>query len=199
MLRSKAPFFLLALLLLGGCGNSDQPTPSPTSAPTSVATAATTSIEGWQEYTSAEGRFTILMPGLPEEQTIAQELAEGVEIEATFARVEANSVTYMVMYTDLPEESLALGEDEFFRQYIDNIVQKVESDSGAEIDKPQEQKITLDGNPGREFTYGAQGQGSRARTYLVGSRHYQIIAAGPMDKLSGDQVTDFLDSFKLTQ
>ena len=199
MLRSKAPFFLLALILLTACGDSDQPTPSPTSAPTSVATSATTSAEGWQEYASTEGRFTILMPGTPIEEVLSQELATGGEIESAVARLEADSVTYMVIYTDLPQESLDLGEDEFFRQYINGVVQNVESQSGVTLDKPQEQKIMLDGNPGREFTYSAQGQGSRTRTYLVGSRHYQIIAAGPMDKLSGDQVTDFLNSFKLTQ
>jgi hypothetical protein len=197
MLRIKAAFLLLALVLLGGCGDS-QPTPSPTSAPTSVDTSATTPAVGWQEYASTEGRFTIRMPGKPIEETLVQETEAGDQIESTVARLEADSVTYMVIYTDLPQASLELGEDEFFRQYIEGVIQNVESQSGVKLDKPQEQKITLDGNPGRDFTYSAQGQGSRTRTYLVGSRHYQTIAAGPMDKLSGDQTTAFLDSFKLT-
>jgi hypothetical protein len=196
---------MLAVALLGGCGNSDEQwqTGSQTPTPTQVRAAATpgqasTSGAVWEEYISEEGGWIALLPGEPEAETLEMETEAGSTVQATYDRVEIGDMTYTIMYVDLPPESLTLSEDEFFSQYIANFVAKVESDAGADLPEPEVRTITLDGQyPGREFTFGVEDFLSRARTYLVEDRQYFIQAAGPKEQVSSDESTRFLESFTL--
>jgi hypothetical protein len=191
MARITHALLLVALVVLPACGGSGDATPTAT--PTQAALTDTT----WQEFRSEDGRYSVLMPGKPEEETISMETDAGA-VEATYARMEVDGVTYMVMYLDPPAESLQLGPDEYFRQYIDGAVQNIESNSGVDIQDPTISEITLDGNPGREFVISVSAENllSRHRTYLVDTRQYLIQATGPVEKVSSDETARYLDSLK---
>ena len=62
-----------------------------------------------------------------------------------------------------------------------------------------EEKVSLDGNPGRSFSADAGANGRlKARIYLVKNRLYQVFVGGSQDKVSDADAQKFLDSFKLT-
>ena len=171
-MRRGILFLLIGLVFLGGCDMGGQ-----------------SSQLQWQEFTSEDGGFSVLMPGKPEEETLRQE-SEGVEIASDMYRVQADNVSYMVLITPLQEEALALDPAEFFDQYRDNILESTK----AEL--KEEKEITLDGNPGRELSLNQPSEVGRQRMYLVDNLLYQTVIGGPEQKVTRD-ATKFLDSFKL--
>jgi hypothetical protein len=198
MTRTIATAAALALALLSGCGDSGGQPRAPQATATTTQAAAAGAV--WEEYASQEGGWTALLPGEPEAEVLETETEAGNPVQATYNRVEIGEMTYMVMHIDLPPESLELSEDEFFDQYIANVVAKVESDSGADLPEPEVRDVTLDGQyPGREYTLGAEDFLSRARTYLVEDRQYVIQAGGPEEQASSDEATRFLESFTLNR
>lgn len=194
-MKRMAAMLAFGLVFLVGCGDSSNPAATATTSTGSPAsaTASTNMGSGWQEFTSQEGRYAVLIPGTPEEQELTAETG----LRAKVARAETEGMTYMVIFSDLPQESLQLGEEEFFKQFQENVVAKVESDSGAKLEKSEAVPITLDGNPGRELTLEAKGQGSRMRIFLVGGRSYQVVASGSSGQLTARETGTFLDSFRL--
>ena len=68
---------------------------------------------------------------------------------------------------------------------------------GGTVDN--EQTISLNGNPGRDFTSTSAKGTVHARVYLAGVRLYQVLAVHTAGSANASQNTAFLNSFKLTQ
>ncbi len=56
----------------------------------------------WEEFSSSEGAFSILMPGAPTEHTNTVNTAVG-PIDAYFFLLEQKDIAYMVGYSDYPD------------------------------------------------------------------------------------------------
>jgi hypothetical protein len=153
-IRSILCVVACGLLLLVGCGQPE-----------------------FKEFASAEGKFTVSLPGTPEEKT---EPVAGTTMTIYFLVVGARA--YAVSFMELP---IPDGEPEEMVQ-----TRLVTSSN-----------ITLAGkHPGRDVV----GQLSdnrgmvRSKIYLSGKRHYQVLVMGPKSFVESAEATKFLDSLALT-
>jgi hypothetical protein len=140
----------------------------------------------WVEFTSKEGRFSVLMPKQP---TVRKQTAPG-SVEVHMFLVEYTAVAYGVLYNDLagkvtdPEKALDDGR-----------AGAVRSSGGVLL---TEKKISLDGYPGREIRIKTRDNIIyTARIYVVGQRFYQIIVTTPEGMDISKPMKKFMDSFKL--
>lgn len=170
--------FLLCLFFMvfaaGGCGKAE-----------------------WKDFTSEAGKFSVQMPGVPEEKTQPVNVAKLGNVNMFTYTLEQSDGAYMAAYNDYPMGLFAqVSPDKVLDGARDGAVGNVE---GGKL--VSEQKITIDGYPGRDIV--AEGtKGSitfviKARIYLVNYRLYQCMAILQKDKSSSIDAAKFLDSFKL--
>ncbi|HLJ94684.1 MAG TPA: DUF1559 domain-containing protein, partial [Gemmataceae bacterium] len=172
------------------------PPPTPPSAPASVASPST---GGWKEFTSKQGGFTVAFPAVPQETNISQKSPQGnVEVHLAMCTMPADQGHYQVTYTDLSEALLKqLGVADAARM-LDNLPQQTKTLLPGAKPPGEMKKITLNGNPGREFTLELPGKGPVLfRVYVVKNRVYQLMAMSAKDPASSPDVQRFFDSFKL--
>jgi hypothetical protein len=168
------PLLLVAGALLAGCGETT-----------------------WSEYSSAEGAFSVLMPGTPTEQTQAQDTEMGT-IDVHSFTFEEGDVAYLVGYNVFPAAVIgAASSDSMLDGARDGQVNAVK---GTLVN---EQKITLGAYPGRELEIQIEDSDGtlslRSRTFLVRDRLYQVMVVGPKGQSTSPDTTKFLDSFKLME
>jgi hypothetical protein len=166
--RSSAVIVTVALLALSGCGG-----PS------------------FKEFSSADGKFKVQMPGTPKETSQTQG-----DVKLKMFIVEEKNGAYAVMYADLP-----------FPEDLPPAVQamslngSVESmTKGANGKKIASSEIKLaDKYPGRSVEADLPDKGGKlnGRIYLVGKRLYQVLVMGKGDFSKSEAATKFLDSFEL--
>jgi hypothetical protein len=146
------------------------------------------------EYTSAEGRFTVRVPGTP--RVTSKE--EGAGSTLFLATVERPSGRYVVAYQDLkaePNEGAAKAQERL-EKARDAATRSVGGTVLA--DRP----ITLAGKyPGRDVTFELPGKEdlTRDRMYLVNGRLFQVTATGRKWWVESADTQKFLDSFRLTE
>jgi DNA-directed RNA polymerase subunit RPC12/RpoP len=144
-------------------------------------------IGNWQTFTSEEGRFSVQMPGKPQESTENQAMWQ-VHI---FSVVRpAQDLGFFVHYYDLTVEKPDVNF--IFRNNV-----RAQLPKGNEV---KEQNITLDGFPGREFTVEAANHVTVIRrAYIVKKRVYLVtVSSSRLQSYQGD-VQKFFDSFKVTK
>lgn len=163
---------LLALVLLSGCGETE---------------------EEWATFESEEGRFSILFPGEPKEQTESVSTAIGT-IETEFFMVEQKDMAYSLNYADYPADIVAASDAGMMLNGAR--MGAVSNVNGELLD---EKEITLDGYPGREIRIEIDEDDIivRARFYLVENRLYVVQALSKKSKASSEEIDEFLDSFEL--
>jgi TonB family protein len=160
--------------------------------------AAELSAASWQEYASAEGRFSILFPGTPKAEVQSVEI-QGGQFQIHVHRLKAIS-EYGVIYADYP---VPVDDPNVAKQVLDEGVKGAVAEVGAAILSVTE--ISLNGYPGRSFKEKLpNGSILKGKMYLVGRRMYQIAVTLPKPDATPDggkadeQLADkFLDSFKL--
>ncbi len=148
----------------------------------------------WVEFTSAAGRFSILFPDKPKENTEPMGAVDAYTVTLqTFAE-------YSVMCADYPEpiENAVVAH---------NILDSgVKSAVAADSQILETKEISLEGNPGKYLKERLpDGKILRAKIFLVGQRLYEIAITTPVE--SGEPVervrfynsvaSKYLDSFKL--
>jgi hypothetical protein len=149
----------------------------------------------WQQVASREGHFFCVMPGSPKAEV--QNVSTMVGNLALHAyTVELDDAAYIVGYTDYPE-SLVRNAD--VQAMLDGARDGAISNVGGRL--VGERQIRLQGNPGREVWLEATVEGQTAlaqlRVYLVGTRLYQTLVAGPKESFSKSDAEKFLNSFIL--
>ncbi len=149
-----------------------------------------------QEFKSEAGRFSVMAPVALEEETQTYEIPEGKVVSHMFAG-DLGGIGYVVVYADNPEEAVRkMDPEKFLDRARDGAVNKVNGKLVTET------KITLEGNPGREFVVEASEAGGeewtiKVRLFLVKNRLYVIDAAFKKGKVELSEVDRFLQSFKL--
>ena len=151
----------------------------------------------WQEYRSQAGRYSVLMPGKPKEQTQSVNSAVGT-LDMHIASYEDRSGAYLIMYTDYPADLVNLDRadamlDGGARGAVENV-------NGNLI---QQQDFPLGNIPGREIEFNAPAQGAqpatrvKVRYFLVNNRMYQVMVVAQQSQGLPVDTQKYLDSFKL--
>jgi hypothetical protein len=149
----------------------------------------------WKEFSSGEGTFSILMPGTPTEKTQKVNTQAGAIDMHLFTLVQ-KGVAYLAIYNDYPEVFVqARNADKMLDGARDGAVSSIQGKLLSEL------IISLDKYPGREIRIEApDGKHTiQTRIYLVKNRLYQVGVVTPKEGSFSEDVTKFLDSFKLLE
>lgn len=155
-------------------------------------------LAGWGEFSSAEGGFTVWMPGKPVESPIPEAARQAFQNAGAsmrlFMHATPKRVVYMASYSDIElDYSDPKAKEDFFEGIRNG---QMMASKGGEL--PSEKVIWLDGHPGREFVIKTPTAIAKIRVYLVGNRFYVIYFITPLniqDRTNDCQM--FFDSFKL--
>ena len=150
----------------------------------------------WVEFSSAEGGFTVSMPGRPDKESVPVNTPGEKTSMYFFSHATPEGLAYVASYADM---KLDLGTASKVTMFLDGVRQgQLQTNKASKL--ISEQAITFEGHPGREFLIETPTGISMSRVYLIGNRVYQLFFVKP----SGYQDTEkrgqrFLDSFKLTK
>lgn len=174
-----ALLFTLAVslgLALAGCGASSDSTG------TSTAGAAKL-----QEFTSQTGRFSVMVPAIPEESVPR----EGVH---DFT-VNQGSAIFSITYNDYPADKIQATDPQVLLDAMRDAVV-----GGGKLDK--ETGISMDGYPGREIIvsdkpYKDVTASVKLHIYLVKNRLYQVQFTWKTGDATGNEMDESMQSFKV--
>ena len=170
--------------------------------PRAKASQVQTSKPEWKEYSSAAGRFSVLFPGNPSEETQVAEVAPGVEMKFNIHKHKAVAEC-SVMYSDYP---MPVDDPAVANRILDAGAKGAAASINAELLELKE--INLDGHPGRYLKERLVSKEiMRAKMYLVGQRLYQVAITTPpeqgmaaeMIKTYAAMADKFLNSFKVVK
>jgi len=145
----------------------------------------------WQEYTSPEGGFTVLLPGKPavSKKAVAS-IADGTDVTEVALQGPPADSWYAVHFYDLTE--LPLDRDAFFNQVKDRTLAAHAGATAA-----ADQVLTILSHTGKEFTIDLGNQQTLTRrVYLVENRVFVISAQQPT--AGAPERTRFFDSFTIS-
>jgi hypothetical protein len=147
----------------------------------------------WREFTSPEGRFTVLLPGRPARDAREIVLA-GARAQMHMISVQVSGMAFGVGYADLPPgadaaRAIADGRDALVR----NIAGRVTA----------ERAIDLDGAPGVEFQADGAAQGTpmrlAARVVVAGDRFYHAVLIARAERAGEVDAALFPGSFRVVR
>ncbi len=151
----------------------------------------------WQELTSHEGGFRVLMRGDP--------LVEKQELETPIGRITGHwystaheDSVFGVGYADYPVDFVRnVPQRELFTTLRESWVKRISGKvQGGDTD------INLESHPGMEYiasgTFNGKNAYLRGRLYLVGNRVFQVVVFGSKESLPLSDVNKFMNSFKLS-
>ncbi len=132
-------------------------------------------------------------PGTP-----ATESKKAGELTLNTAAVEAKGVAFMVIYTDLPAESVKASKSE---EILDNGVKGLVDSFKAKVTKAQPTTFGKEKFPSRNVTAEVKVDATalqlRLSLVLVNNRVYQVLAVGSPDAVGGAATEKFFDSFEI--
>ncbi|PKN59109.1 MAG: hypothetical protein CVU56_01945, partial [Deltaproteobacteria bacterium HGW-Deltaproteobacteria-14] len=175
----------------------DEAAPVEAAKPDEAAPVAAAAPEGFAKYDNEDGHFSVMAPGTPKiDQTTAESVLGPVVYKNVMFPLSDGAL--MVAWGDMPIESAdAETQKSMFDGGRDGMIKSVK---GTLVN---EQDITLDGRPGREWTIEVPGPPeigkiiNHVRTYLDGKRNY-IIQAMHVAGASASRSEYFLGSFTFT-
>jgi hypothetical protein len=146
--------------------------------------------EKWKEYSSAEGRFQVHFPGVPEVGTVPNQKPEMHRVAVK--RPSSDGLGYMCYWT-VKEEPFRDKESEV--AYLKGLQEGAVKSSRGELDG--EKEIELDGLKGREFFVKvSKNNYVRFRAFVSGKHVYTIQVWGKDNEAVQSQDADkFLKSF----
>jgi len=149
--------------------------------------------EDWKPFTSKEGGFTILFPGIPTESKQETKTPAGT-ITVTFFVAEQDSATYIGGFSVFPRETMKARTEE---KRLDNARDGAVAAARGKLEA--ERKFHLKKHPARELLIKGEKGFIRSRIYAVENRLYQTMVMGTKEQMKGKEVTRFLDSFQLAK
>lgn len=175
---------------------TSSPTNTPTATPTPTAASPTPNNDiAWQDYQSAAGKFSLQVPGKPQEQSQEQSTEAG-KVKVNMVITEANNSGYFVGYADVPDQSAAPVDIQ--KSLAESIKSSVTNING-ELKSDQEYK--LGAFPCRDFDAAGKVQTTdvimKGRFCIAENRMYQVFAIGSKDNLDPKDAERFISSFKI--
>ena len=177
-------FWFLIFILLAGCTqNGNDSVENSTVVPANL----------WKRFLSSEGKFSILLPGVPEERTQTMHSSKG-EMEGHVFNVKANiQDLYGLTYADIPP-NIDLGN---LSDYFDRVQTMEAGEKGRIV---FQQDLKLGDFPGREFEFVAGGKANysgRIRIFLANRRLYVLPVIFLTAKPHPADRTIFFNSFTI--
>ena len=148
---------------------------------------------GWTSFTSAEGRFTVLMPAKPKIEVKDTDTTQGNLALHLFSASNDNAY-FLISYNDFPKV------DETNQQAALEAGRTgaIESMGGELV---SERKISIGNSPGLEFRAKKISEGTEiianARLYFVGHRLYQLLVLAYKPHADSPDIQRFLTSLEL--
>ena len=189
-------FLALAIITVGVSLplNAQEHTPRPPSTPSATPVranpapnAATNS--GWANFHSEEGRFSVLMPEIPTDQTETKDTVHGPYTTHLFIVRDTTSV-YLIGWVDY-HPSFNFDRHAELEANRDNFVK------GINATLVSSRRTNIDGYSALEFTAETADRIFKSRVYLVGRRPYQIVIGSPKGLDDSANVNRFFNSFKV--
>ncbi len=148
----------------------------------------------WQEFSSIEGGFSVLMPGTPTKEIEPANPKDGTgDLHQFLLELEGGRVAYAVAYGDVPrvpKQASPSQINQLLNAWRDGTLGK-----GKLI---RERNIKLGSNLGREIEFiGSDGLTYKARIYWVKQRFYILFATATTQADLSQGADKFLNSFKL--
>jgi hypothetical protein len=164
----------LVLLVTQACAQGPSPIPK----------------DRWLEFTSADRRYKLLMPGKPR----WQKPGKGIPTDMRMFLVDLKSGSFMVATTDIPPRLMpGMTVDRRLKSAGQGFAGRI---PGGKL--VSETKVEIDTYPGREFVVKAADMGQYVvRVYLVENRLYLLAAGGKDFTADHADVVKFFSSFKL--
>jgi hypothetical protein len=146
---------------------------------------------GWVKFTHDAGRFSVLLPEIPTEQTETTQTEHGPYTSHLFL-VRALQNVYLIGWVDY-DPSFNFNKQSELDANRDQFVK------GIKATLTSSRTLTLDGYQALEFVAETADRIFRSRVYMVGRRPYQIVIG--MLKENEDQalVNRFFTSFKVRE
>lgn len=146
-------------------------------------------------HTSTDDGFSVGLPAKPTSLKTKQVATVAGTLKVHVMRYDGVSdVVMSVTRTDYPTEFAAVEPAKMFAEMLKEM-------KGADGKVTEEKEIELgkDRHPGRQWRIEANKRVIRVRVYLVGSRLFQVMAAGSKESLTSVYVEDLFDTFELAK
>lgn len=149
----------------------------------------------WKKFSSQNGKFTLLMPGIPEAKESTIDTTVGLLSDHAFllkARQGNYKAAYLISYIDYPSSRLKVSPQQFMEQAWQG---SMGSFGSSNIYKKH---ISLNEYAGIEYQYkGKSGNLVTGRSYLVGKRLYQLTAIMSKEQFGRGDAMKYLGSFRV--
>jgi hypothetical protein len=157
--------------------------------PGTPATNAATDNSGWTKFSSEEGRFSVLMPGVPTKKSETTQSEHGPYTTHLF--ILKGSSVFLIGYVDY-DESFNFNRQTELEMNRDNFVK------GIEARLLETRWLKLSGYQAIEFTAETPERIFKSRVYMVGRRPYQIVIGSPKGVDDSVNVNRFFNSFQVS-
>lgn len=151
----------------------------------------------WQEFSSRAGGFSVLMPGLPKEETNSKDFPVVGKGDFHLFTVQSDLGAFVAAYVEVPglaKQSQSFC-DSFGKGFLANVGEGTARGAGGKV--VNEKDISYGTNPGKEFLIDVPSGQATVRAYFINRRGYELIAA-PGASGTPETVKKFLDSFRIT-
>ncbi|GAB1537888.1 hypothetical protein NUACC21_05430 [Scytonema sp. NUACC21] len=193
--RSLLPLLAAAFLFNASAAVEARPSKRPGAQTQPIAAQPVKS--QWKIFTPPDGRFTVLMPGLPKIESQTQKTHMGeIQVQVFVAQPPNQEVAYLVAYNDFPDNYGQMASPEEVFQDAQNMALKTTQSNLIS----QRDIRSSNGHPGREIEYiNTGGKITRNRMYFAEGRLYQVmvITTKKQQKTISGSMAGYLNSFQV--
>lgn len=158
-----------------------RPTPAPAPTPTDTG--------GWAHFNSPTGKFSVLVPEIPEEKIETTQSEHGPYTTHLFI-VRGERQVYLIGWVDY-DPSFNFNRQSELEANRDNFVK------GVKATLTGTRSLNIDGYSVIEFTADTDDRTFKSRVYMVGRRPYQIVVGYPKGEEDIEVTRRFFNSFKV--
>ncbi|ABA20556.1 conserved hypothetical protein [Trichormus variabilis ATCC 29413] len=193
--------FIAATLVSSGSMIVEARQPQPTSVPAKTAVSQKKPAQPvpseWKLFTAPDGRFSVLMPGIPKQDSQTQKTYMGeINLEVFLAQPPKQEVAYLVVYNEFPHSYGKITDPQEILNNVRDMALKTTQSNLLN----QRNIRSSNGHPGKEIAYiNSGGKITRSRIYLAEGRLYQVMAITTKKQQQNlaKTITGYLNSFHL--
>ncbi|MCV3212194.1 hypothetical protein OGM63_01405 [Plectonema radiosum NIES-515] len=154
-------------------------------------------VSQWKLFTAPDGRFTILMPGMPKRVTQTQKTFMGeINLEVFLGQPPKQEVAYVVAFNDFPH---SYGQMTSSQEILNNAQEMALKTTQSNLIGARDIRSS-NGHPGKEIKYiNSGGKITLNRMYLAEGRLYQVmvITTKKQQKYLAKSIRGYLNSFNV--